>query len=193
MSTWYIRQDFKTPVDLNWQIIRLHTLLVENADLYVQNGELHVRGHHPTPAHVYFADVISTSRWISLILLRPFQICSPAQLTLSMKTRILIFSKLPIIEDVCLRVPSAPFHVILQKCYTNDMAVCNISPASSGINLMQLLYNQTGDWSVWETLLGILASLTQCEFQALMANTVMLLLLFKVVKKIKKTPDIINI
>lgn len=89
------------------------------------------------------------------------------------------FCKLPIIEDVCLRFPSAPFHVILQKWYTNDMAVCNTSPASSGINLMQLLYNQTGDWSVWETLLGNLASLTQCEFQALMANTVMLLLLFK--------------
>lgn len=58
------------------------------------------------------------------------------------------FSKLPIVEEFCLRFPSAPFHVILQKLYTNDMAVCNASPASSGINLMQLLYNQIGDWSV---------------------------------------------
>lgn len=42
------------------------------------------------------------------------------------ENRYINFSKLPIIEDVCLRFPSAPFHVILQKQYTNDMAVCNI-------------------------------------------------------------------
>lgn len=54
------------------------------------------------------------------------------------------FSKLPIIdEDLCLGFPSPPFHVILQRIYGNDMAVCDILCFfRNKINAVTLFYNQ---------------------------------------------------
>lgn len=60
------------------------------------------------------------------------------------------FIKLPIInEDICLGFPSPPSHVILQRRYANDMAVCDIPCFfRNKFNAVTLFYNQIGDWSV---------------------------------------------
>lgn len=148
MGTWYIRRDFKSPVDLSWQIIWLHRLLqklqicmCKMGNCICQRPSSHTSSCVFCRCHLHFEVGFS---YFTLSLSDLFS----CPTNLKNKNTYINFSKLPIIEDVCLRFPSAPSQVILQKQYTNDMAVCNTSPASSGKNLMQLLYNQIGDWSV---------------------------------------------
>lgn len=60
------------------------------------------------------------------------------------------FSKLPIVDEgVCLGFPSPPFHVILQRRYVNDVAVCDITCFfRNKFNVVTLFYKQIGDWSI---------------------------------------------
>lgn len=92
----------------------------------MQNGELHL-------SEVVISHQLMCILWMSfrlqggflLFYFAPFRVSS-CSTNFKYKNMDINFSKLPIIEDVCLRFPSAPFHVVLQKQYTNDMVVCNI-------------------------------------------------------------------